>query len=84
MRSLAAYALYRWRLRKLSLRDDPSIKQLAKQIPAKRSQHKRVYADIRGIRTAIMGVQFEREVNARRQEREDRKARFRAQLFGGV
>ncbi len=84
MRSLAAYALYRWRLRKLSLRDDPAIKQLAKQIPAKRSQHKRVYADIRGIRTAIMGVQFEREVNARRQEREDRKARFRAQLFGGV
>ena len=41
MRSLAAYALYRWRLRKLSLRDDPAIKQLAKQIPAKRSQHKR-------------------------------------------
>ena len=60
MRSLAAYALYRWRLRKLSLRDDPAIKQLAKQIPAKRRQHKRVYADIQQIRTARLRAQFGR------------------------
>ena len=57
MTRLAAYALFRWRLWKLSLRDDPAIKELTKAIPAKRRQHKRVYADIQSIRHARMRVQ---------------------------
>lgn len=57
MTRLAAYALYRWRLWKLSLRDDPAIKELTKAIPAKRSQHKRVIKDIQSIRHARMRVQ---------------------------
>lgn len=60
MTRLAAYALYRWRLWKLSLRDDPAIKELTKAIPAKRRQHKRVYADIQQIRTARLRAQFGR------------------------
>ncbi len=59
MTRLISAALYRWTLWRLSLRDDPAIKELTKAIPAKRRQHKRVYADIRRIRHAIMKAQKE-------------------------
>lgn len=59
MRKLADYALYRLTLWWLSHRDDPAIKELSRQVLARRRQHKRVYADIQRIRHARMKAQKE-------------------------
>lgn len=57
---LAGKAIHAFRMWRLSRKDDPAIKELSRQVSARRRQHKRVIKDIQQIRTARLRAQFGR------------------------